>query len=165
MSKKLSLKQVEKENEIYKETIDVPIKVNGEDYAIVMYPFFSPTRIENVVNEFAKFAENAKEEKLKIKENDEIHIVHCFVIKEFTDIKFTTSKKAKTIYAEFKQLINNPLYKELTNYFLKDSMDLVYEAFQNELAYFKKIEDLMSKTQQEIKNLPIENKEILLKSE
>jgi len=165
MSNQLSLTEVKKENEIYKERISFDVKVNGNDFTINMTPYFSPFKVENLVTSYSEFAAKAGEEKVTIRDNEAIDIVHCFVIKEFTDVKFSNAKKAKSILAEFKQLMNNRLYKELMMAFPPESLNDVYEALQDKLAVLSKLQNDLVKTKLEIDELPLENRDILFKDE
>ncbi|MEM4995019.1 hypothetical protein WKH56_20855 [Priestia sp. SB1] len=160
MSKQLSLKTIEKENEIYKEKINIPLTVDGQEFVIKLTPFFAPLKIKNAMKMFGEFCQEADKDKVEIKNEDVFDIINCFLIKEFTDIKFG-ARKAKTILAEFKQLMNNQLYRELMEAFPPASLEEAHGYFNDMNALAAKVENMIKRTQEKVKNLPLDNPEIL----
>jgi len=160
MSKQLSLKTIEKENEIYKEKLELPLMVNGQEFSIKLFPFFAPLKIKNAMKMFGEFCQDADKEKIEIKNEEVFDIINCFLIKEFTDIRFG-ARKAKTMLAEFRQLLNNQLYRELMEAFPQASLEEAHGYFNDMNAMAAKIENMLKKTKGEIDNLPLANPEIL----
>ncbi|WP_182004728.1 hypothetical protein [Priestia aryabhattai] len=161
MSKQLSLKAVKKENEIYKEKFDIPVKVDGVEYNIKITPFFSPEKIKNVINSFSKLCKMAVDENIEIKNGEDFSIIDCLLIKEFTDIKFSNNRKASTILAEFKQLLNSPLYRELMEAFPESSVHEAYGYYNDMKGVAVKFERFIEQQQEMVNKLPLENKDIL----
>ncbi|TPF17930.1 hypothetical protein [Priestia megaterium] len=159
MAKQLSLKMIKEENKKYDEIMDFEFTRNGEDMVIKIYPYFSPARVDKLVKEYDEFAKKAEEEKLEISEEDALNLIPCLVIKEFTDINFGSAKKAKSILANFKELTNHPIFKELVHAIPDASMESVYAEFNERLSIASKVQGLLSRTKDQIEKL--ENKDIL----
>jgi len=161
VSKQLSLKTVKKENQLYKEKFDIPVKVDGVVYNIKITPFFSPEKIKKVMDEFSKIVKMADDEKVVIEDKEVFNIIDCLLIKEFTDIKFSNNRKAATILAEFKELLNSPLHRELMEAFPEQSVLDAYGRFNDFNASAAKFERLVKQQQKEVDDLPLENRDIL----
>jgi glycerol kinase len=159
VSKQLSLKMIKEENKKYDEIMEFPFERNGEEMIIKIHPYFSPLRIEKLIKEYDEFAKKAEEEKLEISEEDALNLIPCLVIKEFTDINFGTAKKAKSILANFKELTNHPIFKELINAIPDPSMESVYAEFNDRLSIASKVQGLLSRTKEQMEKL--ESKDIL----
>lgn len=165
MSEQFKVSMLKDEMKIYSEFIDIPVPVviNGEEKElnIKAYPYFKPEAIRDCVNEIAEFFTKAKEEKLNIPKIEEDDVIGAFICKYFTDMKFTSSKKAKTIYNEFKLLINSKLYRVITKAFPQESIDQLYERIFEIIEVNATLENKVKQKQQEIKDLPLENRDIL----
>ncbi|WP_299831213.1 hypothetical protein [uncultured Metabacillus sp.] len=163
MTKKLSISKLKDEAKVFDEFVEIDVDVNGEEYTVKMYPYFKPEKIRDLVNELTEFFQKAKEEKLEIPKIEEDDLIAFFICKHFTDIKFTTSKKVKKIYEEFKLLINSSLFKVLSKSFPQESVAQVFDRIFEIIETNAVLENKFKQTQEIIKNLPLENKDVLFK--
>jgi len=161
MSKQLSLKMIKEENKKYDEVIDLTFTRGDEEFVIKVNPYFSPLKIKNLLKEYKQFIDNTEKEKVKITDEEKLEIIPCFMIKEFTDINFGTAKTAKSVFANFKALMNHIMFKEIVNAFPETSKVSVLEEINDRIGEGAKIQRLFEQTQEELKNLPLENKEVL----
>jgi hypothetical protein len=162
-SKRLSVSQLKDEVSMYDEFIEITVPIQGEEYTVKMFPYFKPEKVRDLVNELIEFFKASDKEKLEIPEIEEDDLIGYFIIKYFTDMKFTTSKKAKKIYEEFKLALNSDLFKVLMKTYPEESvkkvLDRIYEVRETDAKLKAKIE----KAQDAIVNLPLENREIFEK--
>lgn len=164
----LPIKALQEETKIYDELIDiVTYNYEGKEYTIQFHPLFAYKKIRQCVFEIGQFFQNAVNEKLTIDPLEEDHIVNYFIIKHFSKgLKFTTSKKVKTIYNEFKIFYNSSLYQiflneVFTSEMVEQSRENVYKEIFNNIELAAKFEQKWNELQGIIENLPLENKEIL----
>lgn len=164
----LPISALKEEVNVYDELIDVATyNHKGKEHKIQFTPLFKYDKIKKLTLQFGQFYQAAMQEKFEIDPTDEDDLLNYFIIKHFgKGLKFTTSKKAKTIYNEFKLLQNSDLYKVFreevfTNELVdKSREEVIKEIFANielNAKYAKRLEE----AQELIKNLPLENREIL----
>ena len=166
MSKQFKLSQLREINKAYDKFVEIPVSVGETQYKIKLYPNFKPEKIRDLVEELADFYKNADEEKVKVdspKEDDDI--IGYFIFRYFTDIKMTTSKKAKTIYDDYKLLVNSDLYREIGKLIPKESVEKVYRRIDEVLQASAEIQRQFEKAQEQIKNIDLQNKDILFGKE
>lgn len=126
-----------------------------------LYPFFKPELVKNLVNEFYTFIALCEQEKVELKEDEKDDFLCYLMIKYFTSVKTTKGKKAKTIYDEFKLVINSKFYTEVMGLFPKESTDSVFRRkLEVEEMYAKLGEELM-KAQEQYGELDLENRELI----
>ena len=123
-----SVSMLKPEVDIYKETVPVPVEVDGKEIDINITPYFSPESINALLIDLGDFFTKAQEENLDVNSISQEDFVNCFILKHYTDMKFTSGKKAKTLLDLLKILINSKLYNELLNIFPKESLVSVQEA-------------------------------------
>ncbi len=126
-----------------------------------MYPFFAPEKIRDLVNELVDFYKKAQEEKLDIPKIEEDDLVGFFIIKYFTNLKLTSSKKAKKLYEDFKTALNAPLFKVLMKSFPEDSITKVYDRIYEVIEMSAEMENRIKAYQEQLKELPLENRDII----
>ena len=158
--KQLSIAQLKPEVDVYKESIDVPVTLpNSEDEINVkLFPLFSPTSVAKLVNEYLLFLAQCKQENVEVLEEDEGDILGYFIVKYFTDIKTTKSKKAKMIIEEVDLLKNSQLYKELMKLFPVASVQSVHERIMEVNEAFANLEGQMRVIQKQMNELDLENR-------
>lgn len=161
MSEQFSVSQLKDEVSMYDEFVPIPVTAQGKEYTVKMFPYFKPELIRDLVNELIQFFKTAEKEKLTVPPIEEDDLIGYFITKYFTDMKFTKSKKAKSIYAEFKLALNSELFKVLMETYPKESVQSVYERIFAVREANLTLEDKYKEMQELMKNLPIENKEIL----
>lgn len=167
MGKQVSIKMLEQEVKMYDEFVEIPVTIQGstDEYVIKLYPSFKPERVRELVDEMIEFFKAAEKENLTVPQVEEDDLVGFFAIKYFTNLKFTTSKKAKTIYKDFKTVINTSVFKELSQTFPKKSTDSIiariYEV-RDQSATFK---TMINRAQQVIQDLPLESRDKLIKND
>ncbi|MFJ7680325.1 hypothetical protein ACIQXQ_20060 [Peribacillus sp. NPDC097198] len=123
----LKISDIKKENDIYKVKVDVNVYVNGVKHVVKVVPFFKPSKVVMLVDDLIGFYKKAATEKITIEEKYEHDVIGYFMLKHFTNIKFTTSKTAYRIYDEFQSIIESPIYKSLLLAFPEESIKAVYE--------------------------------------
>lgn len=165
---RLPISALEKENKNYDENIIVTtITYENKDHEILFYPLFKFEKIRKLILELGQFYNNAEKEKVNIDPIEEEHLINYFIIKHFSKgLKFTSSKKAKTIYNEFKTIYNSSLYRifkeeVFPEELVQNSIEEVYNEFFNNLELADKFSRKLEKAKQSIENLPLENKELL----
>lgn len=159
------LSQLKEINKIYDEFVEIQIDVPTEEgivqETIKLYPAFKPEKIRDLVEEMTEFYKAADKEKIKIEDKEMDDIVGYFIFRHFTDITMTKSKKAKILHEEYKLLINSSLYKQIGKLIPEQSIQSVYEYIQEVIEASVKIEKQLRQQQKEIKNLKLENKEVI----
>jgi hypothetical protein len=161
MSEKLSISQLKDEVSMYDEFVEIPVTINEKEYTVKMFPYFKPEKIRDLVNELHDFLKAAQKEKLTVPSIEEDDLVGFFIVKYFTNLASTKSKKAKTIYNEFKLALNSKLFKVLMKTYPKESIGAVYDRIYDVLEANAELKDRFKDYQDVIRNLPIENKEII----
>jgi hypothetical protein len=164
--KQFSPAMLKEEYNIYKETVDIPVYVGDEEIIIKLTPYFSPDSITEMILEMQAFFQKAEEEKIEVNDLEKEELIGCFIMKKYTDMKFTRSQKAETLFKEFKMLKNSVIYKEfMTEYIPKESINKVSETLfkmyemvaENEAMLQEKFTEI----HQEMQGLPLENREII----
>jgi N-glycosylase/DNA lyase len=163
MTKQFSVSQLKDEVSIYDEFVDIPVTVQGKEYIVKMFPYFKPEGIRDLVNEMIDFFKASETEKLIIPQIEEDDLVGYFIVKHFTDMKFTKSKKAKVIYNEFKLVLNSQLFKVLMETYPQESIKSVYDRIFSVIENNEQLKNKFKETQDVIKDLPLENREIFEK--
>jgi N-glycosylase/DNA lyase len=163
MTKQFSVSQLKDEVSIYDEFVDIPVTVQGKEYIVKMFPYFKPEGIRDLVNEMIDFFKASETEKLIIPQIEEDDLVGYFIVKHFTDMKFTKSKKAKVIYNEFKLVLNSQLFKVLMETYPQESIKSVYDRIFSVIENNEQLKNKFKETQGVIKDLPLENREIFEK--
>lgn len=163
MSEQFKVSQLQDEVSIYDEYVEIPVTAQGKEYTVKMYPYFKPEKIRDLVNELIEFFKAADKEKVEVKPIEEDDLVGYYIIKYFTDMVFTKSKKAKNIYAEFKLALNSQLFKVLMETYPKESIQQVYERIFAITEASTNFENKFKEMQEMIKNLPLENREVIEK--
>lgn len=138
------------ESKIYQEYIEIPINVKDEEYIVKMYPYFKPDKVKDCVKDITIFFQSCGEQNFKYKKNEENDIVFYFIVKHFTDIKLTSSKKVKTIYGEYKALINSDIGQVLMRAFPEESIQRIYTRMLDVLDASAKIEESLLKNENKV---------------
>ncbi|MBD1379219.1 hypothetical protein [Metabacillus arenae] len=160
----LSMSVIKEDAKQYDEFIEIPVTAQGKEYIVKLWPFFSPTSVNKLINELIEFKKKADEEKLKIEDKSWDDLIGYFIVRHFTDIKMTKSKKAKTIYDEFKSAINSKLFEIILKSIPEESMMFVHGKIMELAEMNAKLQERVRQAQKEIQELPLENKDILLKN-
>jgi DNA uptake protein ComE-like DNA-binding protein len=163
MSEQFSVSQLQDEVSMYEEFVEIPVTAQGKEYIVKMYPFFKPEKVRDLVDEMIEFFKVADKEKVEVKPIEEDDLIGYFVIKYFTDMKFTKSKKAKSIYNEFKLALNSQLFKVLMETYPEESIKSVHERIYAVRDASLKFGDKIKEVQELVKNMPLENRDILEK--
>ncbi|MEC1155637.1 hypothetical protein [Cytobacillus horneckiae] len=157
MAKKFKANMLKKEVQNFYRYLEFPLSYEDNEYLVRMYPFFKPEKINNLLNKMAVFFKTAKEENVKIDPNHEADIVSYYILREFTDIQFTASKKPKTIYDEFKIILNSPICQKLLKSFPKESIEQVYDRIHEVIEMNDKIKEQRKLIVDSISGLPLDN--------
>lgn len=160
MAKQLSMKEVQKEVNIYNEFVEFPVTVNGTEYEVKLFPFFSPEKVTKMLNEIVEFNKAAQKENFELPENQWEEFVAYYIVRTFTNIKMTKSKKAKVIYQEFKSAINSKLFDVIIQSIPEESVNYVYEKLYQMVELTAKFEGKLAQLQEEYQGLNLENKDI-----
>lgn len=161
MGKQVSIAMLKEEVKMYDEFIEIPLTLaDGTNYSIKLYPYFKPDKVRDLIDEMTEFIQNCNKEKVEIPKNEEDDLIGYFIVKYFTDLKFTKSKKAKIIYEEFKIALNTEIFKILIEAFPPESIQKVYERMHEVIEANAKLHDIASKAQKQIQELPLENRQL-----
>jgi hypothetical protein len=161
MSEQFSVSQLQDEVSIYDEFVEFPILTQGKEYIVKMFPYFKPEKVRDLVLDLQNFFNAAEKEKLTIPPIEEDDLVGYFIVKYFTDMKFTKSKKAKVIYSEFKLTLNSRLFKVLMKSYPQESVQSVFERIFEIIEVDNQLKNKFKDAQNAIKELPLENKEVI----
>src|SRR5690554_2468559 len=96
--KQLSISMLKEYNKRFDEIVDIPVDFNGEEYVVKMHPFFSPTKVKELVDNLITFYKNAEKEKLSVPQELEDDLVGYFIVGTFSNLKLSLTKKAKSIF-------------------------------------------------------------------
>lgn len=158
MSNKLTVSKIKDVNKKYKAFIELPVYLEDEEYIIKIYPFFKPEKVKKMVDEWILFYQNVKKENIEINKDYESDIVAYFIVRNFTDLKFTTSKKAKVIFEEIKEIINAPqVFDVVLKAFPEESIKDIYSRAHDVIEASKKVIAQNTELAEEYKNAKIEN--------
>ena len=125
----LTMAQIAKENTIYDEIVEIPVHVGDTEHVIQLHPYFTNTKVRDMVEELRAFIVNSSDENLKLNIEQELHdIIGYFMVRHFSNIKMTTSKKAKRIFMEYKQALDSDVFKVIIRAIPKESIQKVYQA-------------------------------------
>ena len=157
---KLKISDIKNENNIYRAKVDVNVYVNGVEHVVKVSPFLKPSKVAELVDELIQFYKKAAKEEITVAEKYEHDVIGYFMLKHFTDLKFTTSKTAYRIYDEFNSIIESPVYRTLLQVFPEESIKAVYERIIEIQQASQRIKEDTEKLESGINKLV--NKDILL---
>ena len=161
MAKELNISMIKEHNKRYKETVELPVDVNGKEHVIKFHPYFAPEKIKKCVDSRNAFLIKAKNEKLEIPEDEIDDLTGFFILTHFTSLKFNLDKKVKSVYQDFKEVVNFPLFKFIMKSFPEESIAEIYDRIFDLLETEGKFENEYARLQKQIKNLPLENRDLL----
>lgn len=125
----LSMTTIAKDNAIYDEVVNIPVHVGDQEYTIQLHPYFSNTKVREMIEELRMFIVNSSDENIELNMEQELHdIIGYFMVRHFSNIKMTTSKKAKRIFAEYRQALDSDVFKVIIRAIPKESIQKVYQA-------------------------------------
>ena len=158
--KRISISMLKDEVKVFDEYVEFPVSVPNyeDDFIVKVYPVFKPEKIKELTDELFGFIAKCKEEKVPVSRDEEDDLVGFFIVKHFTDIKFTKSKKAAKMYEEFKIAINTELFKQLIEQFPQESINTLNEYIYSRIEAGEQIALATEKLQQSVKNLSIQKK-------
>lgn len=160
MSKQLSMSTVKESNKIYYETVDIELTVGDEEYIVKFSPFFSPITVNEMFQDVGEFLTKSQEEKLDVQDSEFDDILGYFIVKHFTNIKFSQSKKAKAIYAEYNEAKNSKLFDIILKSVPEESMKYVYEKLFERQEMVTKLQTQMESVQKQLKDYNFGSKEV-----
>jgi hypothetical protein len=162
MGKQLSIADLKEEIKHYDEVFEVDfVGRNGENYVVKIRPYFKPEKVSAALKEVGEFLNKAEEEKLNVPESEHEDLIMFFVVKHFTNLKFSKSKKAKKAYEEFKIAINTPLFAEIIKAFPDESLESVYKRMYDIQEKTHAIQEKYVKHAEEVfAEMKIKNKDI-----
>jgi hypothetical protein len=160
MAEQFKVSQLKDEISIFDEFVEIPVSSQDKEYIVKMYPYFKPERIRDLVNELVDFYKLCDKEKVSIPQIEQDDLIGYFIVKYFTNMIFTKSKKAKKIYEEFKLTLNSQLFKTLMETYPKDSIQSVYERIYQVIEVNAELQNQFKQYQETLKDLPLENREV-----
>ncbi len=163
MAKQVTVSMLKEENKAYDDFLEVPVDYDGKEHVIKVYPIFKPSKVKNLVDSLVDFYQNAHKEKVSIQVEEEDDIVAYFIVKYFTDVKFTSSKKAKTIYDEFQTVLNAKVFQYIFKLFPESSIIEVRERINEVMETMQRIQLLNKQIPETIAKIQLESKELIKK--
>ena len=163
MAKQVSVNMLKKDVDVFDKYVEIPVNVadSNEPFIIKLYPYFKPEKIRDCVKDMGLFFKKCEDEKITISKEEEDDIVVFFIIRHFTNLKMSSSEKAKRIYNDFKTVINSDVYRFLVDTLPEESITKVFDfAFET----IKNVEKIHNKTvehQNLIKDLRVKHKDVL----
>lgn len=161
MVQQVSIDMIANENKVYDEHIDIPVTLNGQELNIKLFPFFRPQEVANLVDGMIEFYKSASTEKVNMPQHEESDFVMFNIVKHFTDLKFSKSKKAKKTYEEFKIAIDSKIFKLLAKSFPEDSILDVYERIQEIKEAKEKLQTKTNDLQKYVKDIPLKSRDLI----
>lgn len=161
-SKQLPISIIQDEVSSYDEFVLIPLTYDNTEFEVKLYPLFKPEKIRDMLKDMSEFFQSAAKEKVKVSPDEESDILAYFMLKTFTDIKMTSSKKAKKIYEEYKIVINSKTMKEIIKFIPEESIAEVNQYIFEMLENSAKLERKVKEMRKQIKGLPLENREVVL---
>jgi len=161
VANELNISMIKEHNKRYKETIELPFDVNGKEHIVKIYPYFAPDKIRKCVDARNAFLIKAQKENLVIPEDEIDDITSFFILIHFTSLKFNVKKTAKSVYQDFKDVVNFPLFKIIMKSFPEESIAEIYDRIFDLLEMEGKLENELMKFQDQLKDLPLENRDVL----
>ncbi|PGZ96946.1 hypothetical protein COE51_16375 [Bacillus pseudomycoides] len=157
MSKQLSMKEIKADSQKYNEYIEIPLQ--DDKYVVKVYPYFSPSKVSVLLNDLTNFYRNATEEKVNLNSENFDDILGYFIVRHFSDIKMTKSKKAKMIFEEFKLAQNSTLFELILKSIPEESIDYLFGKVYELIEFSAKLETRLKLAQDQMKNvnLDVEN--------
>ena len=165
MAERLTISMIEEEVKVYDEYIEIPFTTKDKEIKVRLYPFFSPVTIRDIVVDLSEFLNNVQKENVNYDDKEFDDVVAYFILRHCTDIKFTKSKKAKTLYKEFKTVIKSKNLQSILNLIPEESIQEVYDRIFKEAEFKAKFIDQIKQIQEQIKELPLGNRDILFGEE
>lgn len=151
--KPLSMAAIIKSNTMYDQTVEFPVTVGDREFMIIVYPYFSNTKIRSMLEDVKDFVNQAKEENLNIDlEAEFTDIIGYFIVRHFTNIKMTTSKRAKAICEEYRQMLNSDIFKLIIKAIPEESLQKVYYAIYEMQELYKTLETKLNALKQTYEN-------------
>ncbi|MEH7346012.1 hypothetical protein V7122_19400 [Bacillus sp. JJ1532] len=163
MTKQVSISMLKEDNKIYDEFIEVPVDYDEQEHIIKVYPYFKPTKVQKLVDSLVDFYKSAQEENISIPKEEESDIIAYFIVKFFTDVKFANSKKAKTMYDEFKIVLNAKIFQFIFKLFPEDSIKEVHERINDVIEASQRIQLVDKQIHKTVAELQLESKKHLKK--
>ena len=161
--KQMSIQLLKPEVDMYDEFVELNVRPQGyeEDLIVKLFPLFKPDTVNTLVVEYFELLAQCNKEKIEVDKAQEGDILGYLIVKYFTDIKTTKSKKAKTILEEVDLLKNSQLYKEIMELYPKESIASVHNRILELNEAFVQLEGQLKTLQDEYQNLDLENRDVL----
>ena len=161
--KQMSIQLLKPEVDMYDEFVELNVRPQGyeEDLIVKLFPLFKPNVTNNLVAEYFELLAQCNKENIEVDEADKGDILGYLIVKYFTDIKTTKSKKVKTILEEVDLLKNSQLYKEIMELYPKESIASVHNRILELNEAYVQLEGQLKTLQEEYQNLDLENRDVL----
>lgn len=162
MSKNLNITKIKKSNQIYSEKIEVKFDFDNE-HVVTIYPYFKPEKSVELLKDFGEYIKLSEDEGIEINDDMFVDLVMAFIIHKFSSLKLPDYKKPKLFTQAFTALINSKYYPQICKEFPQESIEEVFERIYEQFEASAKIQRHVNQTKEIIKDLPLENKDVLLK--
>ncbi|MCY8944298.1 hypothetical protein [Bacillus atrophaeus] len=152
-SKKLNLALIEESVSKYdkKEKVQLTNEVH-----VFIYPYFSPTRLTNMLTELITDPQNAEEKTIDFKSINPVQWAFFSLIKEFTDLGIPSDIKNKVKW--FVKLVDSEFFPMIISSFPEESMKKFGEATK---MMQENLDKLSNMTSEEINDLILKKVEDL----
>ncbi|PRR94578.1 hypothetical protein [Bacillus atrophaeus] len=152
-SKKLNLALIEESVSKYDKKEKVQLT---NDVHVFIYPYFSPTRLTNMLTELITDPQNAEEETIDFKSINPVQWGFFSLIKEFTDLGIPSDIKNKVKW--FVKLVDSEFFPMIISSFPEESMKKFGEAIK---MMQENLDKLSNMTSEEINDLILKKVEDL----
>ncbi|MCI3196924.1 hypothetical protein P8891_11345 [Bacillus atrophaeus] len=152
-SKKLNLALIEESVSKYDKKEKVQLT---NDVHVFIYPYFSPTRLTNMLTELITDPQNAEEKTIDFKSINPVQWAFFSLIKEFTDLGIPSDIKNKVKW--FVKLVDSEFFPMIISSFPEESMKKFGEATK---MMQENLDKLSNMTSEEINDLILKKVEDL----
>ncbi|MCY8934328.1 hypothetical protein MOE21_17215 [Bacillus atrophaeus] len=152
-SKKLNLALIEESVSKYDKKEKVQLT---NDVHVFIYPYFSPTRLTNMLTELITDPQNAEEKTIDFKSINPVQWAFFSLIKEFTDLGIPSDIKNKVKW--FVKLVDSEFFPMIISSFPEESMKKFGEATK---MMQENLDKLSNMTSEEINDLILKKVENL----
>ncbi|MEC2307608.1 hypothetical protein [Bacillus atrophaeus] len=152
-SKKLNLALIEESVSKYDKKEKVQLT---NDVHVFIYPYFSPTRLTNMLTELITDPQNAEEKSIDFKSINPVQWGFFSLIKEFTDLGIPSDIKNKVKW--FVKLVDSEFFPMIISSFPEESMKKFGEATK---MVQENLDKLSNMTSEEINDLILKKVEDL----
>lgn len=159
--RKLPISAIKSDTEKYKEVVNIDFEEEGKTYRVKLTPYFEPTRIDKLLQNFQKDIKSINDED-NLNFPDELipALVAYYTVLEFSDFPRPKTDDIKKKIAYFTQVINTKYFKEVNEHLLSEEVSKIWRQIMEVMKTNEKLSHVIAKTQNEIQELKLQSPEL-----